>query len=820
MSEEKVMEDEASKNHALVANEEEVPTEYALMAKSSSSSDNEVYNDSFCSKSCMKNTENLNTKISKLNEELSNCETDLYNYKIGLSQVKARLVEFKENEIKYYEKIRVLERDIEIKDNKIKYLRNELEEVKKEKESIDFKIKNFENASKDLDRLLRSQKLDKDMKGVGFNEYCVIPPPSAQVYSPLKKDLSSMGLPEFVDDTVTDYTRPTPSINVSKSVSKEQEERWKHNNPSFFEQGGSSAHSNVKRPFERKSAAKNKVWSPTVRPKIPTLGSKVPTAKPTVAADMGNKGKAVKASAPSVDESMLWHRRLGHLNFKTMNKLVRSNLVKGLPSKSFENDHSYVACLKGKQHKASFVTDDFSRFTWSFFLKSKDETSRILRNFITEIENLKDLNVKIIRSDNRGEFRNKEMDEFCSRKCIKREFSNARTPQQNGKFDAKGDEGYFVRYSLSSKAFREHLLLTFQEQQEVNEDKEVSKSSGNSNPTASTKVSTNDSFELASSSTVETEVPTVNTHVPIYSLYVPLVTSNVPRIIFRGGSSFPEPLSLGNAMSFEKRLEDFFRDTSNAISLNEVEADLSNLETAIQVSPIITLIIHKDHPKSQIICPIDTLVQTRQKTKNVDEQSFIATIHQKTNPDLLQYCLFLCFLSQEEPNKIVDALKDPSWVEAMQQELLKLKIQNVWVLVDSLSRVRPIRTKWVLKNKKDERGIVIRNKARLVVKGHTQKEGIDYEEVFAPIARIEAIRLFLAYASYMGFTLYQMNVKSAFLYGTINEKIYVMQPLGYQDPEFPHRVYKVEKAIEFEALMHDKFQMSAMGECFGYKISC
>nr|GEZ64534.1 xylulose kinase-1 [Tanacetum cinerariifolium] len=218
----------------------DVPTEYALMAKSSSSSDNEVYDDSFCSKSCRKNIENLNTKISKLNEELSDCKTDLYNYKRGLSQVDARLVKFKENKIKYCEKIRVLERDIELKDNKIKYLRNELEEVKKEKESIDFKIEKFKNASKDLDRLLESQKLDKGNKGVGFNEYCVIPPPPAQVYSPLKKDLSWMGLPQFVDDIVTDYTRPTPSIDVSKSVSKEQEKRWKSNNPSFFEQGGSS----------------------------------------------------------------------------------------------------------------------------------------------------------------------------------------------------------------------------------------------------------------------------------------------------------------------------------------------------------------------------------------------------------------------------------------------------------------------------------------------------------------------------------------------------------------------------------------------------
>nr|GEZ38539.1 putative ribonuclease H-like domain-containing protein [Tanacetum cinerariifolium] len=170
----------------------------------------------------------------------------------------------------------------------------------------------------------------------------------------------------------------------------------------------------------------------------------------------------------SANESVLWHGRLGHLNFKTMNKLVRHNLVRGLPSKCFENDHTCVACLKGKQHKAScktklvhsaskplhnlhmdlfgptsvsslnhkwyclVVIDNFSRFTWTFFLKTKDETSGILRNFITEIENLKELKVKIIRCDNGGEFRNKEINDLCSRKGIKREFSNARTPQQNG----------------------------------------------------------------------------------------------------------------------------------------------------------------------------------------------------------------------------------------------------------------------------------------------------------------------------------------------------------------------------------------------------
>ncbi|GJR71882.1 putative ribonuclease H-like domain-containing protein [Tanacetum coccineum] len=149
-------------------------------------------------------------------------------------------------------------------------------------------------------------------------------------------------------------------------------------------------------------------------------------------------GKAI------LDESNLWHRRLGHINFKTMNKLVRGNLVKGLPLKIFENNHTCVACQKGKQHEALVtprllmkkmyclvVTDDYSRFSWVFFLATEDETSEIHKTFITGIENLIDLKVKVIRCDNGTEFKNKVMNHFCEMNGIKREFSVARTPQQN-----------------------------------------------------------------------------------------------------------------------------------------------------------------------------------------------------------------------------------------------------------------------------------------------------------------------------------------------------------------------------------------------------
>nr|GEV64122.1 putative ribonuclease H-like domain-containing protein [Tanacetum cinerariifolium] len=139
--------------------------------------------------------------------------------------------------------------------------------------------------------------------------------------------------------------------------------------------------------------------------------------------------------------------------------------------------------------------------------------------------------------------------------------------------------------------------------------------------------------------------------------------------------------------------------------------------------------------------------------------------------------------------------KDILGVTSNEDESNGMEADKVWSLVNCPKGVRPIGTKWVIKNKKDERGIVIRNKARLVAQGYIQEEGIDYDEVFAPVARIKAIRLFLAYALFMGFTVYKMDVKSAFLYGTIDEEVYVMQPLGLKDPEYPARVYKVEKAM-------------------------
>ncbi|GJS83086.1 putative ribonuclease H-like domain-containing protein [Tanacetum coccineum] len=466
------------------------------------------------------------------------------------------------------------------------------------------------------------------------------------------------------------------------------------------------------------------------------------------------------------DESKLWHRRLGHINFKTMNKLVKENLVRGLPSKLFENDQTCVACQKGKQHRAScksktvssisqplhmlhmdlfgptfvkslmkkmyclVVTDDYSRFSWVFFLATKDETSGILKSFITGVENLIDQRVKVIRCDNGTEFKNKEMNQFCERKGIKREFSVARTPQQNGvaerknrtlieaartmladsklpttfwaeavntacyvqnrvlvtkphnktpyelflgrkpalgfmrpfgcpvtilntidhlgKFDGKADEGFFVGYSINSKAFRvfnsrtriveENLHVQFSENtpniagsgpnwlfdidaltKSMNYKPVVAGNQSNGN--AGTKA-----CDDAGKARMETVPGKDYILLPLWTADLPfsqsLKSSHDARFKPSGDDEkkvTEEPGKEGGDPSKEDERDYQEKDASvnstnnvNAANTNEVnvvyddedvgaEADMNNLDAFMPVSPIPTTRVHKDHPVKQII---------------------------------------------------------------------------------------------------------------------------------------------------------------------------------------------------------------------------
>jgi hypothetical protein len=176
--------------------------------------------------------------------------------------------------------------------------------------------------------------------------------------------------------------------------------------------------------------------------------------------------------------------------------------------------------------------------------------------------------------------------------------------------------------------------------------------------------------------------------------------------------------------------------------------------------------------------------------------SILGDIHKwvTTRSRVAHFCEHYSFVSSIEPYRIEDALRDPDWVVAMQEELKNFTRNYVRHLVPRHNQ-NIVGTKWVFRNKQDEHGVVTRNKARPVAKGYSQVEGLDFDETYAPVARLESIRILLAYATYHGFKLYQMDVKSAFLNGPIKEEVYVEQPPGFEDSEYPNHVYKLSKVL-------------------------
>nr|GEW21756.1 hypothetical protein [Tanacetum cinerariifolium] len=539
-------------------------------------------------------------------------------------------------------------------------------------------------------------------------------------------------------------------------------------------------------------------------------------------------------------ESNLWHRRLGHVNFKTINKLVKGNIVRGLPSKLFEINETCVSCQKGKQHKAS---------------SNKDETSEILKTFITGIENLIDHRVKVIRCDNGTEFKNKVMNYFYEMKGIKREFSVARTPQQNGvaerknrtlikvartmlddsklpttfwaeavntaclvqnrvlvtkphnktpyklflgrkhalsfmrlfgcpvtilntidhlgKFDGKADEGFFVGYSNNSKAFRvfnsrtriveENLHVKFSENT-LNIAKSgpnwlfdidaLTKSmnykpvvAGNqSNGSVGTKT-----CDIVDKFRVET-VPDKD------YILLPLWTQ-VP--LFSSSSKDSPGTGYKPSMEEEKKdAEDPGNEDNEAPSTEEPrvnqEKDSVNSTNRVNV--------------------VSLTVNAASNQVNVVGRNLRIELFDDPNMPKLEDISIFEYSNED--------------VFGADADLNNLK-STFQVSPIPITRIHRDRLKWVFKKKLDERGIVIRNEARFMAQGHTKEGGINYDEVFALVARIKAIRLFLAYASFKDFVVYQMDVKSAFLYGKIEEEVYVCQPLGFEDFDFPDKVYKV-----------------------------
>nr|GEU49237.1 Gag-Pol polyprotein [Tanacetum cinerariifolium] len=189
---------------------------------------------------------------------------------------------------------------------------------------------------------------------------------------------------------------------------------------------------------------------------------------------------------------------------------------------------------------------------------------------------------------------------------------------------------------------------------------------------------------------------------------------------------------------------------------------------------------------------ITTQKPTEQQVIEEPSRPVLTKNQLRTDGDM---CMYALSVSTMEPSNVKEAMKDPTWIDSMQEEFLQFKRLDVWVLVPSPDNIKPLTLKWLFKNKHDEENMVIRNKTRLVVRGHYQEEGIDFEESFASIARMEAIMIVLAYVAHKSFIVFQMDVKIGFLHGTIKEDVYVCQPEGFIDADYPSHINKLKKDL-------------------------
>ncbi|GJZ82770.1 ribonuclease H-like domain-containing protein [Tanacetum coccineum] len=734
-----------------------------------------------------------------------------YGFKRGLASIEKQLVFYKKNKVIFYEQLAVLKRDISYKDSEISMLKSELEKLKQEKESNQLKIEKFNNASKSLDKLIGSQIPDKSRKGLGFISYNVVPPPLTGLFSPPNLYLSNSSLEEFQQPELKVWTRTSdklekktifPTVAKIEFVRPKQQEKPVRKPVKYAEMYRPKA-VNTARPnsavvnavrANQVNAVKASacwVWRPTklnsasitlkkhnyvdARGRSKVIHKKISGGclwVLTVDARPGQGTCPISQTLRNLMEDMLplgEEPKEGKLLVKELLKLVllKVPIKNNMCSVDIKNivPKESLTCLVAKAtldesmlwHRRLGKATQCLLFTWVFFLASKDETSGILKSFITEIENLVDKKVKIIICDNETEFKNRVMSEFCKKKGIKREFSIARTPQQNSvaerrnrtlieaartmlagsklpttfwakivnttcyvqnrvlvvkphnktpyelfrgrtpalsfmrpfgchvtilntldyleKFDGKSDEGFFVGYSMNSKAFRVYNIRTRKVEENLHirflEDKPIIADDG-----------PKWMFDI--------DVLTKSMN------YVPVVADGSLFDSSSKNAINDEPQPFGDV---EKKDDE---GVSKASGIDDQERPRNSTQDVNTAGPSINA------------ASINSGVQTMRMIKTSNEQGFII-----------------------EPKKVIQALTDPSWIEAMQDELLQFKLQ----------------------------------------KGYTQEEGIDYDEVFALVARIEAIRLFLAYASFKDFVVYQMDVKSAFLYGKIEEEVYVCQPL-------------------------------------------
>nr|GEX04107.1 hypothetical protein [Tanacetum cinerariifolium] len=727
---------------------EEEPVNYDLMAFSSlsSSSDNEVVS---CSKACTKAYAQLHSLYDKVTADFQKSQFDVISYQTGLESVEARLLVYKQNES-------VFEEDI-------KLLKLELTPTKPEQ---------------DVSLTIRpSAPIIEDWVSDSEDEYETKTPQHVHSFvQPTKQVKSPRHSVQHVKNSIppkTDIPKPT-----SNGKCRNSKACFVHVVPTAVVTQSKPIPITAVRPVStvvpkisvtRPRHAKpiiTKTNSPTRRHtnRSPSLkASNSPPRVTIVKAPVGNPQLTLKDKRV-IDSGCSRHmtRNMSYLSdFKELNGgyvAIRGNLKDG----KFDGkvDEGFLVGYDVSS-KAFRVFNSRTRIVQETlhvnFLETKPNVAGSGPTWLFDIDTLtKTMNYQPVIEGNQSNPNAGFQDKFDAEKATEESdqhyvlfpvWSSGSTNPQNINGDAAFNEKEHA-FDAKKPESKVNVSSSSSTQSKKQDDKTKREAKGKS-PIESFTGYKDLSAEFKNLS--DNSINEVNADGTLVST-VGQISPNSTNTFSAAGNTFSVA---GNTFSNWKTTYSDDEDDVGA------EAGFNNLETSITVSPIPTTRVHKDHHVTQIIGDLSSATQTRSMTRVAKDQCGLSQMFN----DVFHTCIFACFLSQEEPKRVHQAFKDPSWIEAMQEEILQFKMQKVWVLVD------------------------------LPYGKELLEKGIDYEEVFAPVARIEAIRLFLAYASFMGFMVYQMDVKSAFIYGTIEEEVYVCQPLGFEDPDHPDKVYKMVKAL-------------------------
>nr|GEX67253.1 hypothetical protein [Tanacetum cinerariifolium] len=830
---------------------------FALMAflASSSSSDTEVPS---CSKACSKAYAQLHTQYDKLTDDFRKSQFDVISYQIGLESIEARLLVYKQNESVFEENIKLLNIEVQLRDTTLVTLRQKLEKAEQEKDDLKLKLqpsggyhavpppitKTFMPSKPDL--VFHSAHIAVEIDHFAFidwvfdseDEYETKDPQIVPSFVQSTKQVKTPRHP--IQPVETSILAATPKPTSSKSNSSGK----RRNRKTCFEcksvdhlikkcdyhakKMAQPAHRN----YAHRVLTQSKPVSITVVRLVSADVPKIMVTRPRLSHPIVTKSKSPIRRHITCSQSP-----------KTNNSPHRVTTVQALVVSAAQGNMSYLSKFeelnggyvvfggnpkggkisgKGKIKTSKLDFDDvyfvkelkFNLFSVSQMCDKKNnvlftDTECLVLSHDFKLPDESQVPLRVPRENNM--YNAEAVNTACyvqNRVLVTKplnktpyELLHGRTPSicfmrpfgclvtilntldSLGKFEGKVDEGFLVGYSVNSKAFRvfnsrtriiqETLHMNFLENKPNVAEKageEVDQqyvlfpvwSSGSTNPQKYDGDAAFDGKEH------DFDAKKPESEVILYPSSSAQSRKQDDKTKKEAKGKSPIESFIGY-----KDLSAEFKDCFDNSS-KEVNATVIIVPTVGQNSSNSTNPFSAAGPSNTTASPTQgksSFIDASQLSDDLDMPELEDITYSDDENDVGVEANFnnLETSITEEPKRVHQALKDPSWIEAMQEELLQLK--------------------------RDEKGIVVRNKARLVAQGNTQEEGIKYEEVFAPVARIEAIRLFLAYASFMGFIVYQMDVKSAFLYGTIKEEVYVCQPVGFKDPDHPDKVYTVVKAL-------------------------